>query len=99
MILLATEQLDQSKRMALTVADVMNLCSELTRESQEIRDNLEALLKRLTAADAIDNVVAFPYRLSLQQMLKHLPTQVAHVSASGQTANDLHLTFTRHLLI
>ena len=78
------------------MADVMNLCSELTRESQEIHDNLEALLKRLTAADAIDNVVAFPYRLSLKQMLKHLPTQVAHVSASCQTANDIHLTFTRH---
>ena len=32
MILLASEQLEQSKRMALTMADVMNLCSELTRE-------------------------------------------------------------------
>jgi hypothetical protein len=57
MILLATEQLDQSKRMALGMADVMNPCSELTRESQEIQD-LEALHKRLTAAEAIDNVVA-----------------------------------------
>jgi hypothetical protein len=99
MTLLATEQLAQPKRMALAVADVVNLCSELTRESQELHDSLEVLLKRLTAADASDNVVAFPHRLSLQQMLKHLPTQVALVSASGQTANDLHLTFTRHLLI
>jgi hypothetical protein len=98
MILLATEQLEQSKRMALTMADVMNLCSELTRESQVIRDNLEALLKRMTAVDAMDNVVAFPYRSSVQQMLQH-PTHVAQVSAAGQTANDLHLTLTRHLLV
>ena len=43
--------------------------------------------------------MAFPYRLSVQQMLTHLPSQVALVAATGKTANDLHLTFTRHLLI
>jgi hypothetical protein len=73
MILLATEQLDQSKRMAQQVADVLNFCSELTRESQEVHDSLEALHKRLTAADASDTVVAIPYRISVQQMLTHLP--------------------------
>ena len=43
--------------------------------------------------------MAFPYRLSLQQMLLHLPTHVARISAAGKTANDTHLTLTRHLLI
>ena len=99
MTLLASEQLEQSKRMALTMADTMTSCSELTHESQVIRDNLEALLERLTAVDAVDNAMAFPYRLSLQQMLLHLPTHVARISAAGQTANDTHLTLTRHLLI
>jgi hypothetical protein len=43
--------------------------------------------------------MAFPYRLSVQQMLTHLPAQVTLVAATGKAANDLHLTFTRHLLI
>ena len=40
MILLATKKLEQSKRTALKVADVMNLCSELTRKSQVVHDSL-----------------------------------------------------------
>jgi hypothetical protein len=63
MILLATEQLEQSKRIALQVADIMNLCRDLIRKSQAVHDSLEALLKRLTAADASTNVIAFPSRI------------------------------------
>ena len=97
--LLASEQLEQSKRMATTMADTMTSCSDLIHESQVICDDLEALLERLTAVDAVANAMAFPYRLSLQQMLLHLPTHVARISAAGKTANDTHLTLTRHLLI
>ena len=43
--------------------------------------------------------MAFPYRLSVQQKLTHLPAQVTLVAATGKAANDLHLTFTRHLQI
>ena len=56
-------------------------------------------LKGLMTTDDFNNVMAFLYRLSVQQMLTHLPAQVALVAATGKTANDLHLTFTRHLLI
>jgi hypothetical protein len=95
MILLATEHLEQSKRMALQVVDIMNLCSDLTRKGQDVYDSLDALLKRLTATDAFSNVMAFPYRLSVQQMMTHLSAQ----AATGKTANDFFWTFTRHLLI
>ena len=97
--LLASEQLEQSKRMALTMADTITSCSELIHESQVICVDLEALLERLTAIDAVPNAMAFPYRLSLQQMLLHLPTYVARIYVAGKTANDTHLTLTRHLLI
>ena len=77
----------------------MSTCSDLTHGSQAICDNVKALLERLMEADAMDNAMAFPYRLSLQQMLLHIPTHVARIAAAGKTANDTHLTLTRHLLI
>ena len=97
--LFASEQLEQTKRMAQTVAGTMSLCSDLTHEGQAISDNVKALLERLMEADAVDNAMAFPYRLSLQQMLHHLPTHVARIASAGKTANDTQLTLTRHLLI
>jgi hypothetical protein len=86
--------------MDTSMADTMTSCSNLIQESQVIGAALEALLERLTAVDAVTNAFPFPYRLSLQQMLLHLPTHhVARISAAGKTANDTHLTLTRHLLI
>ena len=51
--LLASEQLEQSKRMATSMADTMTSCSDLIHESQVIGAALEALLERLTAVDAV----------------------------------------------
>ena len=96
---LASDQLEKSKVLAQSVADTMNICSDLTHEGQSTLTAVEALLARLTEEDAVSDEGAFPYRLALQQMQTHLPTHIAHVSALGKQANDVHLTFTRHLLI
>ena len=96
---LASDQLEKSKVLAQSVADIMSLCSDLTHEGQSTLTAVEALLARLTEEDAVSDVGAFPYRLALQQMQTHLPTHIGHVSALGKQANDVHLTFTRHLLI
>jgi hypothetical protein len=88
MILLATEQLDQSKRLAQQVADEMNHCGDLNRKAHEVHQGLDVLLQRLSKADESNNVMAFPYRLSVQQMLTRLPAQATLIVATGKAAND-----------